>query len=750
LNAAGVYVGAGGLYSDVFTYDERSNIAFHVDARGVKAVFDYGNDPLNRLQQVTYDTSGVGDTNNPILDTSSISYEYVTSGDLTRRFRVTTEFSSEEYAYNEKGLLSSQLLITAVGFPMAVDYNYDSADRLVSLRYPIQYGTTGANRRLVQYDYDLASRFKEVRVDDVVLASQLDYFGSGLLRNLRIGQAGDVLDEKYSYSATTGLIDFQGIRYPATPAVWFPETAFMYRNSMVGVDDGQLTRIRAHDSLFMYDQTSWRNRSYEYDGLGRLIAARGGNPDAPLWSQQYAYDDYGNRTGVTQSGNSANGQPMPADGLVALNYDESRNRITTPGYSYDAAGNLTRAQRADGMWHRYQYDAANRLVRVLDDTGVTLESYIYGACRRRWVTEHGQSDRTYYVWDGDKVIAEFQELAASPGTIEWTRSYVHLGSRLLGVLSGDGADSSVQYCHPDRLGTRVLITSEGAVQEQVTLPFGVDVDAESTGRIGQRFTTYDRSDVTGLDYAVNRFYDPQQGRFIQPDPTGLGTANLKDPQSLNLYSYVGNDPVNTIDPVGLEELYCYIGPNERLTCSAVVVVEGRVPSLVWIQSPRVSSGIPASREQRGERRRDEAEGKSPELERCPDLPHSHIPGQDIHFSTDFKVSLPLISPLPPQDTTISSISSAEIEQGRVRMMWFKELRGKYPGLTIEDLPLMYSAYMANIEWKMLNDLAPMVGRYNAYRFYQEFPNVSPQPMPDVAPNRGVRPSRPSLPNPLCR
>ena len=57
--------------------------------------------------------------------------------------------------------------------------------------------------------------------------------------------------------------------------------------------------------------------------------------------------------------------------------------------------------------------------------------------------------------------------------------------------------------------------------------------------------------MTGLDYAMNRHYDSQQGRFTQVDPVEMWAVSLGDPQSLNLYSYVGNDSVNRIDPDGL-------------------------------------------------------------------------------------------------------------------------------------------------------------------------------------------------------
>ncbi|MBA3352493.1 MAG: RHS repeat-associated core domain-containing protein [Blastocatellia bacterium] len=61
----------------------------------------------------------------------------------------------------------------------------------------------------------------------------------------------------------------------------------------------------------------------------------------------------------------------------------------------------------------------------------------------------------------------------------------------------------------------------------------------------------DRSALTGLDYAINRTYDSKQGRFTQVDPIGMAAASLGAPQTLNLYTYCGNDPVNRVDPSGL-------------------------------------------------------------------------------------------------------------------------------------------------------------------------------------------------------
>jgi RHS repeat-associated protein len=64
-----------------------------------------------------------------------------------------------------------------------------------------------------------------------------------------------------------------------------------------------------------------------------------------------------------------------------------------------------------------------------------------------------------------------------------------------------------------------------------------------------------------MDYAVNRFYNSAQGRFNQVDPIGMGAVSLSNPQSLNLYGYCENDPVNSLDPDGLflGKLFGWIG-----------------------------------------------------------------------------------------------------------------------------------------------------------------------------------------------
>jgi RHS repeat-associated protein len=207
--------------------------------------------------------------------------------------------------------------------------------------------------------------------------------------------------------------------------------------------------------------------------------------------------------------------------------------------------------RADGSGQTFKYDAANRLIQVRDDYGYVLETFTYGDSNERLIADEG-GYRTYFDCEGGSTIAEYYESAGSTVPL-WSKSYVYLGGRLLstGVPTGNGGEAN-QFHHPDRLGTRLVTDpSSGTPFEQVSLPFGTALNAESTGETNRRFTSYDRSATTGLDYANNRHYDSQQGRFTQVDPAGMKATSLSSPQTLNLYAYCSNDPVNHVDPSGL-------------------------------------------------------------------------------------------------------------------------------------------------------------------------------------------------------
>jgi RHS repeat-associated protein len=801
LNDDGVYVGTGGAgaqWSEVFTYDNRSNLTARVDARGVKTVFNYNNDPLNRIQSVSWDTTGFGDTTHPIVAAASVSYSYPTTGDVTRLESVTANgVSSETYGYDGEGRINSKslTLTSRPNYPLTTGYIYDSLDRLTDVRYPNQYGMVAAPRKLVHHDYDVASRLSALKVDGVDYASNILYNASSQTTSLKVGASGaNQLTESYDYDPQTGLLSNQKVQRAGNSLL---DLTYNYlRAGTTSGRTGQLTGITNN-----LDTSHQKDRGYEYDTLGRLKKATGGSGTSPLWTQNYGYDRYGNRetvsatgtssgttlsapsnltapstsntqvtlqwtgitgadhyeiertsnisqnfqaigtsqtatfsdTGVAQdtaylyrvravdaSGNKSapsnvrlattvaftdnpladpqnpsntvpfkaehltqlrravnavrvvankqaaawthpdlnnalifaadveelrtkleealqvifagsplpsytdstlSGQPfkrqhiqelrqavnwggtggggvgtalpIPIDGHAALSYDTATNRIVAAGFEYDAAGNQTRSVLADGTTkQRYQYDAAGRMVKVLSDSQSELASYTYGESNQRLISDEGGL-RTYYSWSGGAVASEYTEVNAS-GVVAWSKNYIYLGNRLIATQQATGSNTEiVQYHHPDRLGTRLITNAQDtSVQEQVTLPYGVSINAETTGTTNRRFTSYDRSSVTGLDYAVNRHYDSSQGRFTQVDPIGMSAASSNDPQSMNMYAYCGNDPVNRVDPDGLfwGKLFRFIGKVLKVVM-VVLAVALAVVATLNIGNPMIAGWV---------------------------------------------------------------------------------------------------------------------------------------------------------------
>jgi len=314
-----------------------------------------------------------------------------------------------------------------------------------------------------------------------------------------------------------------------------------------------------------------RDKLYEFDALGRILNAKAGTSAGASgvtanWTQSYSYDRYGNKYGVSATGHDQNSVTMPTDGLLSATADASTNRLNVSTWTYDLAGNLIRGQDASGTWQKFEYDAAGRLVKVKDDSNNVLETYTYGASRERLMTETS-SQRTYYAWGGQSVIAEYTETSTTPN---YDKSYIFAGSRLLMTATKASSTTETQeFHHPNRLGTELVTDgAAGTSYRQTTLPFGTSISAETTGNSNRVFTSYDRSFTTGLDYAVNRTYSAGQGRFTQVDPLKMGAANATDPQSLNLYSYVQNMPTDFTDPSGLNMTPFFYPTNCRVVGEA--------------------------------------------------------------------------------------------------------------------------------------------------------------------------------------
>ncbi|MGH9542312.1 MAG: RHS repeat-associated core domain-containing protein [Terriglobales bacterium] len=109
--------------------------------------------------------------------------------------------------------------------------------------------------------------------------------------------------------------------------------------------------------------------------------------------------------------------------------------------------------------------------------------------------------------------------------------------------NGDG-----RYTLPDALGSTAVFAQDGTVQPLRFYPFGEEAQATSAE---YKWTNQIR-DANALDHFAFRTYPSNLGRWLSPDPAGLAAIGPADPQSFNRYAYVGNQPLELTDPLGLD------------------------------------------------------------------------------------------------------------------------------------------------------------------------------------------------------
>ncbi len=245
---------------------------------------------------------------------------------------------------------------------------------------------------------------------------------------------------------------------------------------------------------------------YQYDALYRLTQVTYPGPQ----TDTYTYDAVGNR--LTKN-------------ATAYTYDAADQMVTAGGvtYGYDSNGNQT-SRGTD----TFAYDHENRLTQSVI-SGTTSSSTYSGDGLRMTHTVGGQT--TSYTWDinaGLPVVLQ-----------DGTNTYVY-GLDLVSATDGAGAQTYFTY---DGLGSTADLTDGTG---NVTGGYGYDVfgavRSQSGGSSNYWLFTGEQTDSdTGLQYLRARFYDPATGRFLSVDPV----------EAAELYAYVGNNPVNLIDPYGL-------------------------------------------------------------------------------------------------------------------------------------------------------------------------------------------------------
>jgi RHS repeat-associated protein len=284
--------------------------------------------------------------------------------------------------------------------------------------------------------------------------------------------------------------------------------------------------------------------SYAYDDLARLagINCGGGN-----WAQNFGYDFFNNLTKAVPTGNTGTsfqptygaGNHISSVGSQTIVYDNLGNTKTDNlgnAYLYDAE---SRPQTVNGL--AMTVDAMNRTVEM--QTGSGSQEILYTATGQKFALMNGQTVQKYFV----PLTAGIQAVYNASG-LQYYRHADWLGSSRFGGTPTGGVQYTLAY----------------APFGETTLENGT-VDRSYTGQ-----TQDTVAGSTGLYDFQFRQHASSQGRWLVPDPAGLAAVDPTNPQTWNRYAYVGNSPLNTIDPLGLQGAWHCAGPHKDGDCDPIV------------------------------------------------------------------------------------------------------------------------------------------------------------------------------------
>jgi RHS repeat-associated protein len=528
-------LGGGQSMTTSYVNDAQGRLLEIHDAIGLVCSYTY--DLLGHRYQISHRSAGIRklwyDARGRVVRSLDASgNDLRVNMDMLGRLRSLSSggVTLEEYTYETGGGANNLGKVSRVTYRGgAQSLGYDASGRVSTSEYTFD-GMPGTHK--VQYEYDYMGReVKQTHSDGVQIEKTLTLNGwvksiTGVLSEVKHNPRG--LPEKISFSngVVTELGYLDGPGRVNTQKTTGPHGE-VYENLTFDFDLMGLL-LSSSDTA----PAGRGNVTYAYDSLYQVSACTSSESGAPV---TLGYD-YFNHLNISRFDEAQTrfqyDDPLHPDRISAitpnggarqdLSYDASGNLRGLPGrnFTYNEKNELVRVARADGLAADYAYDPHGQRVS------------------KRVTDNHGLDVRTFFIGDSVEI---------SGGN---TTHFIYLAQRRVAILGG-GQTKSV---HSDYAGGTSFFTDAKGVKLAAIAyrPFG-NV-ARSDGAVDLRTYSIHPFDVeSGLYYMRRRYYSPDIGRFLSPDPLVLYQPQklLGNPKALHLYAYVGNDPLNNVDFDGL-------------------------------------------------------------------------------------------------------------------------------------------------------------------------------------------------------
>lgn len=526
-----------------FEYDEYGNISATTDPLGnrSKGAFDTVSrpqkitNPLGRSSYFTNDKlNRLIESKDPLGNITKFSYDpnsnLLTVTDPNSNVILTNTYDVQDRLWNRKDVLDQTELFS-------YDYNgnlkeftdrrgmkstfaHDSLSRRTRADY--------ADGSYTKYEYDAAGRLS--RVSDSI-SGNMEFQYDNLNRLVKkITSQGTI---SYTYDVMGRRT---GMQVSGQDTVLYTYDA---NSRLLKIQQG--TQIITLD----YDEAGRRKAltlpngitaEYSYDNANRLTRIVYKSGATILKDLVYTSDASGNRTSYT---GGLTGLPDEA----TATYEPKSNQLLTfndKTFTYDKNGNMLTMTEPNGIT-TYTWDARNRL-QSINGPGLTA-SFIYDPFGNR-ARKEINGKVVDYLYDGADIVQEIEN-----GTV--AANYLH-GLNIDEPFVKTDSNGSGYYL-ADGLGSIIALANQaGAIVTQYSYdPFGKTTTSGLASANPFQYTGRE-NDGTGLYYYRARYYNPSIGRFISEDPIGLDGG-------INLYGYVGGNPVNWVDPEGLKEIFKPLG-----------------------------------------------------------------------------------------------------------------------------------------------------------------------------------------------